>query len=171
MALELLSWPQMDAFFGEDADRYRRVHLTEALFFLPYGSAVDHFQHEVYEQPDATPAERHAMWREMERMYLPWRQWGDLEYPAKGGRWQHQLHLYSYPFYYIDYVLAQTCALQFWSLAEQDRPRAMQAYVELCGRGGSAPFQELVRSAGLTSPFDAGCLASVVTRARRALNV
>ncbi len=169
MSLEFLSWPHMEAFFGDDADRFRHTHLTDALFFLPYGCAVDHFQHEVYANPGATPAERHAIWQRMEQLYLPWRQWGELEYPAKGGRWQHQLHLYHYPFYYIDYVLAQTCALQFWSLAETDRPGAMRAYVELCGRGGSGPFQELVRSAGLTSPFQAGCLAGVVEAARATL--
>jgi oligoendopeptidase F len=105
----------------------------------------------------------------MERTYLPWRDWGDLAYPARGGRWQQQRHIYLVPFYYIDYVLAQTCALQFWARAEHDRDGAMRDYVALCGRGGEAPFQELVRSAGLISPFDEGCLAEVVDRARAAL--
>ena len=145
------------------------MHLTESILFLPYGTAVDHFQHLVYERPDATPAERHEMWLEMERTYLPHRRWGDLGYAAKGGRWQSQRHIYLSPFYYIDYVLAQTCALQFWALAEEDRPKAMEAYVGLCGRGGSLPFQALVRSAGLTSPFDEGCLSDVVARAKRTL--
>lgn len=171
MSLEFLSYPQMERFFGEEAERFRRAHLTQSLYFLPYGTAVDHFQHLVYERPDATAAERHEMWREMERTYLPWRQWGDLDYPAKGGRWQAQLHIYVAPFYYIDYVLAQTCALQFWSWADKDREAALRSYVELCGRGGSAPFQELVRGAGLTSPFDEGCLSGVVQTARESLGL
>jgi M3 family oligoendopeptidase len=169
ISLEFLTWPHMERFFGEDAERFRRVHLTESLVFLPYGTAVDHFQHEIYAQPDLTPAERHDVWRTMERTYLPWRDWGDLAYPARGGRWQQQRHIYLVPFYYIDYVLAQTCALQFWARAEHDRDGAMRDYVALCGRGGEAPFQELVRSAGLISPFDEGCLAEVVDRARAAL--
>jgi len=107
MGLELLTWPHMERFFGADAERFRRLHLTESLLFLPYGVAVDHFQHLVYEKPDATPEERHAMWREMEKIYLPWRKYGDLAYPAKGGLWQRQLHIYGAPFYYIDYTLAQ----------------------------------------------------------------
>jgi oligoendopeptidase F len=105
----------------------------------------------------------------MERTYLPWRDWGDLAHPGKGGRWQVQRHVYLSPFYYVDYVLAQTCALQFWARAESDPSGAMKDYVALCKRGGEAPFQALARSAGLTSPFDAGCLAGVVARARRAL--
>ena len=170
MSLEFLTWPHMELFFEGDADRFRRTHLTESLMFLPYGTAVDHFQHEVYARPDMTPEERHATWKRMEETYLPWRDWGDLAYPAMGGRWQHQRHIYASPFYYIDYVLAQTCALQFWVRAEDDRPSAMKDYVALCSRGGEAPFQELARSAGLTSPLDAGCLEQVVGKARAALD-
>ena len=171
MSLELLTWPHMEGFFGEDAERFRRVHLTESILFLPYGTAVDHFQHEVYRRPEMTAAERNELWLEMERTYLPWRKWGDLEHPAGGGRWQLQRHIYLYPFYYIDYVLAQTCALQLWAKAEEDRDSAMTAYLELCRRGGSAPFQELVRGAGLVTPFDDGCLAAVVDRAKRTLGL
>ncbi|HTC81785.1 MAG TPA: M3 family metallopeptidase, partial [Acidimicrobiia bacterium] len=169
MSLEFLTWPHMERFFGADAARFRRVHLAEALLFLPYGTAVDHFQHEIYRRPAMSPAERHELWRSMEQTYLPWRDWGDLAYPAKGGRWQHQRHIYLAPFYYIDYVLAQTCALQFWVRSERDREAAMRDYVALCRRGGAAPFRSLVASAGLTSPFEPGCLPEVVEAARAAM--
>ena len=169
MSLEFLTWPHMEAFFQDDAARFRRVHLTESITFIPYGTAVDHFQHEIYEQPELTPDQRCELWREMERTYLPGLNWGDVERAAAGARWQAQSHIYTSPFYYIDYVLAQTCALQFWALAEGDRERALEAYVALCGRGGSLPFQALVRSAGLTSPFHEGCLCGVVARARQTL--
>ncbi|MGH9040635.1 MAG: M3 family oligoendopeptidase [Acidimicrobiia bacterium] len=169
MSLEFLAGPQMDLFFGAGAERFRRIHLTESVLFLTYGTAVDHFQHEIYANPDMTPAERHDLWRSMERTYLPWRDWGDLDYPARGGRWQQQRHIYLMPFYYIDYVLAQTCALQFWVRAESDRDGAMRDYVALCEKGGAAPFQALVRAAGLRSPFDDSVLAEVVDRARVAL--
>lgn len=169
MSLEFLTWPHMERFFGDGADRFRRVHLAEALLFLPYGTAVDHFQHEIYARPTMSAAERHDVWRSMEQTYMPWRDWGDLAYPAKGGRWQHQRHIYLMPFYYIDYVLAETCALQFWVRCERDRDAAMADYVALCRRGGEAPFRSLVASAGLTSPFEDGCLAEVVEAARTVL--
>ena len=171
MSLEFLTWPHMDKFFGEDAERFRQNHLTDSLLFLPYGVAVDHFQHLVFENPSATPAERLAMWQEMERTYLPWRDWGDMERPQAGGMWQGQLHIYHIPFYYIDYTLAGVCAMQFWVKAEKDRAQAMVDYVALCERGGEAPFQDLVRSAGLTSPFDEGCLNEVVTQASETLGL
>jgi oligoendopeptidase F len=111
------------------------------------------------------------MWLEMERIYMPWRQWGDLANEASGRFWQGQLHIYVHPFYYIDYTLALTCALQLWTLAREDWQEAMQRYVQLCRRGGEAPFQQLVAAAGLRSPFADGCLTDVVDAARRALEI
>jgi M3 family oligoendopeptidase len=169
MGLEFLSWPQMRLFFGEEAQRACRTHLEQRLGLLPYMAAVDHFQHLVYANPDASPDDRAQMWQEMEHTYLPQLQWGDLPHPAGGRRWQAQLHIFGHPFYYIDYALAQTCAMQLWVLAAEDRDAAMNAYVRLCRRGGEAPFGELVESAGLVSPFEDGCLERVMEQARREL--
>ncbi|WP_158928712.1 M3 family oligoendopeptidase [Acidisphaera sp. S103] len=172
MGLEFLSYPGIGHLVGDDAaERFRRMHLIGALTFLPYGVCVDHFQHEVYARPEASPAERHAMWSRLEAVYMPWTDYGDLSFLTKGGRWQAKPHIYGSPFYYIDYTLAQCCAMQFWVKSRHDYATAMEAYVGLCGRGGSAPFQDLVRSAGLVSPFADGALADVVQEATRVLGV
>ncbi|MCB9508428.1 MAG: M3 family oligoendopeptidase [Myxococcales bacterium] len=171
MSLEFLTAPQMHRFFGADAARFERTHLMESLLFLPYGCAVDDFQHRVYAEPDATPARRREMWLEVEAAYLPHRDYGDLAHPASGGFWHRQGHIFFAPFYYIDYALAQTCALQFWVQSRADFGDAMRRYVELCGRGGEAPFGALARGAGLRSPFEAGCLADVVEQAAAFLGV
>jgi M3 family oligoendopeptidase len=170
MSIEYLTSPFMEQFFGPDAERYRRQQLEEAMLFLPYGVAVDHFQHLVYAQPDASPAQRHQMWMKMEARYMPWRRYGDLAYWANGGLWQSKEHIYHVPFYYIDYTLALCCALQFWVRSRQDYDRAVADYIALCARGGEAAFKDLVRSASLASPFDNGALASVAAEARAALN-
>jgi oligoendopeptidase F len=86
MSLEFLTLPWVNLFFGPR--RGRTLHtptLGTRAPVLPYGTAIDHFQHLVYEKPEATPAERHAMWQEMEQMYLPWRDYGDLPYLVEGG--------------------------------------------------------------------------------------
>lgn len=165
MGLEFLVRPHLENFFGADAARYRRRHLAGSLMMMPYGCAVDHFQHLVYERPEATPSERHAMWRSLEERYLPWRVDGGIPHVARGGSWQAQRHIYKVPFYYIDYILAMSCALQFWLASLADPADAFARYAALCGRGGEAPFQTLVRSAGLRSPLDGGVLASVAERA------
>jgi M3 family oligoendopeptidase len=170
MGLEFLVHPQMALLVGEAAaERFRRMHLETSLAFLPYGVCVDHFQHEVYANPEATPAERHAMWQRLERRYMPWTDYGDLAWPAMGGRWQAKAHIYNSPFYYIDYTLALCCALQFWVRGRQDPAAALADYVALCGRGGSAPFRALARSAGLVVPFEPGALAAVVREAEAVL--
>ncbi len=169
MSLEFLTWGQMDKFFAEDAERFRASHLAQSILFLPYGCAVDHFQHLVYANPEATPQERNQMWQELEARYLPWRDYGDLAYPSQGGLWQAKQHIYCYPFYYIDYTLALCCAMQFWVKAATDYETTLEEYVALCRRGGQAPFQELVRSANLVSPFETGCLAQVAQQAKQYL--
>ncbi len=171
MSLEFLSWPLMERFFGDEAGAYREQHLASRLLFLPYGVAVDHFQHLVYERPDATPGERHAMWKFVEQRYLPWRTYGDLARPNAGAFWQGQQHIYRSPFYYIDYTLALCCAMQMWVQAEQDPTGTFARYAALCGRGGEAPFRTLVTGAGLVEPFDPGALPAIVAKARAELGL
>ena len=165
MSMEFFTWPWMDTFFKEETDRFKYKHLAGSLSFLPYGACVDHFQHWVYENPEATPADRKAQWLELEGIYLPGRDYDDIEFPKTGGIWQGQLHIYQYPFYYIDYTLAQTCAFQFWIKSEKNRAEAWKDYYRLCQAGGSQPFTGLVELAGLTSPFAEGCLENVVEKA------
>jgi len=165
-SLEFLSYPFLEKFFGDKgAGQYRQMHLEKTLLFLPFGVAIDHFQHLVYANPKASPADRHAMWKEMENLYLPGWDWDDLTYPGKGGRWQLTQHIYTVPFFYIDYTLSSCVALQFWLRSEEDFNKTIKEYIALCKRGGEASFQGLVKSAGLRSPFEDGCLAEVVKRA------
>ncbi|MGY8732073.1 MAG: M3 family oligoendopeptidase [Pirellulales bacterium] len=171
MSLEMLCYPQMELFFGEGAADFRHIDLASTLTFLPYGVTVDEFQHLVYAKPQASRKERHEMWQQLESTYEPYLDYGDLPHVSSGGRWQEKQHIFCSPFYYIDYTLAQTCALQFWIKAEENREQAMQDYVALCKRGGEAPFQELVSSAKLISPFKEGCLRDVVAHSRQVLGI
>ncbi|SFS69976.1 M3 family oligoendopeptidase [Paenibacillus sp. BC26] len=162
MSMEFFTWPWMDLFFEDEADKYRFDHLASGLIFIPYGVTVDEFQHFIYENPDATPAERKQAWREIERKYLPHRNYADNAYLEQGGFWHKQGHIFNSPFYYIDYTLAQICAFQFWKKMHEDRPEAWADYLNLCRQGGSLSFTELVKVAGLNSPFEDGCVASVI---------
>ncbi len=162
MSMEFFAWPWMKLFFGEDTEKYKFAHLSGALLFIPYGVAVDEFQHFVYANPTASPDERHAAWRRIERKYLPYRDHDGIEYLENGGFWQKQSHIYSEPFYYIDYTLAQICAFQFWKRSREDREAAWSDYVKLCRAGGSMSFLDLVKLAGLHSPFDPAAITGVI---------
>lgn len=162
MSMEFFTWPWMHLFFGEDTEKYHFSHLSAALQFLPYGVAVDEFQHFIYENPSATPFERNQKWREIEKIYLPHRQYDNISFLENGGFWQKQSHIFSTPFYYIDYTLAQICAFQFWKKDRENHKEAWAAYVRLCKAGGSQSFLNLVKLANLRSPFEDGCVESVI---------
>ena len=162
MSMEFFTWPWMEKFFKEDTKKFKYKHISGSLSFLSYGACVDHFQHWVYENPEASPKERKNKWLELESIYMPWRAYNDMVFIKDGGVWQGQLHIYQMPFYYIDYTLAQTCAFQFWIKNEKDHDSAWQDYLNLCRAGGSLSFVNLVKLAKLNSPFEDGCLENVV---------
>ena len=170
MSMEFLTWPWMDLFFQNDTEKYKFIHLSEALLFIPYGVTVDEFQHWVYENPEVTPQERREKWLEIEKKYLPTRDYGEADELKNGIFWFRQGHIFSSPFYYIDYTLAQVCAFQFWIKSGEDREKAWQDYLNLCKLGGSKSFFELMKSANLKNPFEEGTLAAVIPKIKEYLD-
>ena len=171
MSMEFFAWPWAEGFFGKDTRKFLYSHLAGALTFIPYGTMVDHFQHIVYEKPDLTPAERHAAWKELLGIYMPWMKLdGEIPFYSEGEGWQRQKHIYESPFYYIDYCLAQTVSLQFWAMLQKDRANAWEHYMAYTRQGGSRVFTELLKNAGLDSPFEESCLRSVCETAKQWLD-
>ncbi len=171
MSMEFFGEEWAEDFFGEDARKFRYSHLSGALTFIPYGTMVDHFQHIVYEKPDMTPRQRHDVWKELLGIYMPWMKLdGEIPFYSEGEGWQRQLHIYTSPFYYIDYCLAQTVSLEFWALIREDLKKAWDRYMAYTEQGGSRVFTELLKNAGLESPFDENCLKSVCEKASRYLD-
>ena len=168
MSMEFFAWPWAEGFFGPDTRKFLYSHLSGALTFIPYGTMVDHFQHEVYARPEMTPAERHAVWKELLGVYMPWMKLdGEIPFYGEGEGWQRQSHIYASPFYYIDYCLAQTVALQFWARIQADPKAAWERYMAYTVQGGSRTFTDLLKNAGLDTPFDEACLKNVCETASR----
>ncbi len=168
MSMEFFAWPWAEGFFGDDTKKFLYSHLAGALTFIPYGTMVDHFQHLVYEKPEMTPIERHKAWKELLGIYMPWmRLDGEIPFYSEGEGWQRQSHIYASPFYYIDYCLAQTVSLQFWAMIQDDLANAWKHYMAYTEQGGSRTFTELLKNAGLDSPFEEKCLRSVCEKAKQ----
>ena len=161
MSMEYFTHPWMEGFFGEDTQKYYYSHVVDALSFLPYGASIDELQEWVYEHPQASPTQRRAKYREIEKKYLPHLDYDGLDFLEKGGCWQKQLHVYLYPFYYLDYTLSQICALQYFVWDMKDHPAAWQSYLTLCRESGKYPFKQLVPKSGLDSPFEEGSIAKI----------
>lgn len=154
MSMEFFAWKWVDKFFLQDTEKYKLGHLIKSFLFLPYGVTVDEFQQKVFETPTLTPKERRDLWLEIDSIYEPWIKVDNEPFLENGGKWQRQSHIYSMPFYYIDYTLAQLCAFQFYKKMNENMPNAWKDYYELCQKGGSLNFLELLNISNLSSPFD-----------------
>ena len=170
MSMEFLTYPWMASFFEGDVEKYKYNHVSEALLFIPYGILVDDFQHFVYENPEVTPQVRKDKWRELEKKYLPYKTYEDNDFLERGGFWFRQGHIFTDPFYYVDYTLAQVCAFQFLMKSLENREKAWADYLGLCNKGGSMAFTSLLKVAGLDSPFEEGSIKKMVPVLQTLLN-
>lgn len=169
MSMEQFAYPYAERFFGDDADKFRFAHLQEALTFVPFGVAVDEFQHICYAHPELTPKERTYEWHKLEEKYMPWRTYQDDEFMERGGYWYHKLHIYLYPFYYINYTLTTMGAMEFKKKNAEDHEVAWKDYLALTDVGGSRSYLEILRLANLAIPFEEGGVARAVDYAVKIL--
>lgn len=164
MSMEFFAEKWTELFFGDRAQDYIDMHLEDSAAFIPYGCMVDEFQHIVYENPEMTPAQRKEAWSKLEKVYKPHLDYGDNPFFGKGGFWQKQTHIYGMPFYYIDYCLAQICALQFKVKMDEDFGKAWEAYLKLCKLSASDFYTNMLKEVGLDVPFEEGCVKNIVTK-------
>lgn len=169
MSMEFFLWPYMELFFGDRAEDYRRMHLERAIRLVARECLQDEFEQLVYEQPDMSPEARNRLWQRLEREYCPCDDHTGNPNLEQGCGWQRIPHVFQWPFYAIDYALAQVCALQYCQWMHQDRSAAWQSYLDFCRRTGALTFPELVRAAGLKDPFAEDTLSGLVDWLRRFL--
>ncbi len=176
MGMEMLAQPYLERDKGgfyspEDARRARRDHLLDAVVkFLPYMTVVDAFQHWLYvdASADVTINQINATWADLHRRYLPHVDFAGLE-EGMAFRWQRQSHVFTAPFYYIEYGIAQLGAVQVWQNATRDEAEAVQQYRAALERGNTAGLRELFETAGLRLAFDAPHVAGLMTLVREHL--
>ena len=162
MSMEFFAEPWIELFFGERGDDYRKMHLEDAIDFIPYGTMVDEFQHIVYGNPELTPKERRDAWNKLEEEYRPYLDGTGCKFLEDGAYWQRQHHIFEMPFYYIDYVLAQLCAFQVKIRMEKDHDGAWADYMKLCQLSASDFYPSMLKQVGLTVPFEEGCIQKIV---------
>ena len=168
MGMELLAAPylpaQEDSFYSEpEAARARVEHLEGLILFWPYMAVVDAFQHWAYENHAAASDAKNcdAKWAELWRRFTPGVDWSGLDNEMVTG-WHRKLHIYHYPFYYVEYGLAQLGAVQVWRNALEDQSDAVVHYRAALSLGGTVPLPELYAAAGARFAFDAETLREAV---------
>ena len=162
MSMELWTYPWMENFFGDKAEEYRKEHLADALMKIPYMLCVDEYQHKVFENPEMTAMERRAVWSGLEKIYMPWRNYAGNEFLESGAFWIKQQHIFLYPFYYVDYAMAQMGAFEFYTKMKEDRKAAWADYYKLCAAGGSMGYFDLLKYSGLHKVLEDGSVKLIL---------
>ncbi|MCA9001124.1 MAG: M3 family oligoendopeptidase [Planctomycetes bacterium] len=170
MGMEYLTLPYLDEFLSPDQlKKFTTSRWAEAVRLLCYVCVVDAFQQWVYETPSASPADRDKEWARLQGIYMPGIDYTGDAAAYRSSRWYAQLHIFRYPFYYIDYALAETGAMQLAVRAQTDPDGALETYLNLCRLGGTQDVIHLFAQAGLRSPFDGECMRDLMAYAARQL--
>jgi oligoendopeptidase F len=151
-----------------EANRARKTHLENILQIFSWIVTVDAFQHWVYTHPGHTRAERRAEWQRLMDRFGGDVDWSGRE-EARAYWWHKQLHIFLYPFYYVEYGIAQLGALQVWANSKADKAKALGDYKKALALGGSRPLPELFAAAGCRFQFDAATIKPLVQLARNEL--
>ena len=169
MTMELLAGPHLEVFYAKpEAKRARRAHLEGVVNLLCWIAVIDAFQHWVYTHPRHTRAQRAKEWVRLLDQFGGNEDWSGLE-SGRARLWHRQPHLFTSPFYYIEYGIAQLGALQVWQRAQRDLDRAVRAYRRALALGRSVPLPDLFRAAGIRFDFSARIVKPLVKRVQREL--
>lgn len=169
MGMELLGQPYLEEFYSKaDADRARATHLEDLLTTYPWVATIDAFQHEVYTAPDGSREGRRAAWLDLRRRLGGAEDWTGFEDALAHG-WHRQLHIFTVPFYYIEYGIAQTGALQVWRNAKKGRARAIADYRAAERLGWTRPLPQLFKAARLRFDFGEKTIGPLIAAALKDL--
>lgn len=160
MSMELLAGPYIGKDSGgyysdADARRSRKEHLEGIVLFFPHCASVDAFQHWAYTNEEGRDVKaRDQKWLELRRRFEGDSvDWNGLD-AERIARWYQQPHFFAWPFYYIEYGLAQLGALQVWRNSLRNQADAVRKYREALALGGTRSLPELYKAAGARLIFD-----------------
>ncbi len=163
--MEILALPHLAPWWPNphDARKAQATHLFSMLSFWPFMAIVDEWQHVVYTNKDAqNPAFRNELWRSLSRRFRPHLNWEGLEdFECLG--WFARPHIFTSPFYYIDYGIAQMGALQLWQMQKNDPSRAVQSYINGLSLGSQRPLPELFRACNIQFDFSPELLSELAS--------
>ncbi len=169
MGMELLCQDRLAPFYDEEeAARSLRAHLEGTISLLPWVATIDAFQHWIYRNPGHTAEERSVAFRGLVARFGNDIDWSGLE-EARDWMWHRQLHVFLYPFYYIEYAIAQMGALQLWVNHRRDPAKALAQYKAGLALGGSRPLPELFATAGLKFDLSRRMLEPLVAEVEEVL--
>ena len=167
MSMELLATPHLQLPTGyyqpDEARTATTERLEDVLVTLAHIASVDAFQAWIYTSGQGgDAAARDAAWLDLRARFERGVDWSGLE-RERVSRWYRQLHIFEYPFYYIEYGIAQLGALQLWRSSLSDPVGTIRRYREALSLGGTVTLPEMYRTAGAKLVFNTQDMGELVS--------
>jgi oligoendopeptidase F len=170
MAMELLTMDKWYIFYDKKEDflRAKIRHLGSIISLFPWISIVDLFQHWLYTEVNVNRVSLIKKWEDLVKTFLPHIDYTGNDFSLSYG-WIRIIHLFRYPFYYIEYALAQLGALQLWSNYKKDPKKTINQYMDGLSLGGSRPLPELYKAIGIKFDFSEKMLKKLLNEVNKEL--
>ena len=159
-SMEHFAYPYLDKLFGNCKREYVFNHLFHSFDNLPYRCAIDEFEHELYNNLNLSRIQRCELWAEIEKKYMPWKVC-NIDAIKQGTYWPNQTHLFTHPFYYIEYNIAQISVCEFYQRSKENYKKSWRDYSNLCHAGGSRNYLDLLKIGNLSNPFLDGTVKKI----------
>ncbi|MFD2170596.1 M3 family oligoendopeptidase [Tumebacillus lipolyticus] len=170
LTMELLCFDCLDIVYPQQSKKAKRDHLINILYLLTSGGMIDSFQHWLYENPQHTPEERAARFQTLTYAYN-----GILDmdgyHEEMANQWRYLRHLFQFPFYYIEYVIAQVGALQIWYNYRQDPAGTLQRFKYALSLGRTCSVREVYEAAGVRFSFEPEAMRKIAELLEEELKV
>ena len=152
-AMQMMTLPYYEAFYGEDADVARRYDVFTIVSGILTAALNDEFQEQIYRQPQMTVDQLNELYLELALEYglVVESPYSDLQTFSKG--WFTTNQYFDTPFYAIDYSLSGCVALEFLQRSMEDSQGALDTYLVLVRQDAGYDFLTVLEKTGLQSPF------------------
>lgn len=168
--MEQFAYPYAEKFFGKDAEKFKFLHLSEALIEIGSYSSLNEFENYVYSNPEASTKERALEYNRIKKLYDPELDNSEFtEYIEAGCDLYGNMALYMFPKYVISYALSAMGAMEFKKKMIADKENGWKDYMALCEAGGSLSYPELLKLANISLPYKEGSVASATAVAKKIL--
>lgn len=158
-AMEVLALPFLHRNNGgfyddEELARVYWAQISQIVHLLSWIGFMDAIQHWLYAELSVAPSIENidAKARELIERFMPQTDWSGFE--RELGKVWHYHHLFTSPFYYIEYGLSWLGALQVWRNSLQEPEVALAKYKAALALGNSRSVPELFEAVGARFAFD-----------------